>query len=83
MSAAAATPVAAVDPAQLPDNPALLKAMLAESWAALRTSQQEGARLRAQLEQLLRRLYGPRSERLPPDQPLLFPEPPEAEAMTP
>jgi transposase len=83
MSAADTTSVAAVDPAQLPDNPALLKAMLAESWAALRTSQQEGARLRAQLDQLLRRLYGPRTERLPPDQPLLFPEPAADEAATP
>src|SRR4051794_13996498 len=83
MNAAATTSVAAVDPTQLPDDPALLKAMLAESLAALRTSQQEGARLRAQLDQLLRRLYGPRSERLPPDQPLLFPEPAADEAATP
>jgi len=74
MSPAATTAVAAVDPAQLPDDPALLKAMLAESLAALRASRQEGERLQARLDQLLRRLYGPRSERLPPDQPLLFPE---------
>jgi Transposase C of IS166 homeodomain len=83
MSPAATIPVAAVDPADLPDDPALLKAMLAESLAALRTSQQEGERLRARLEQLLRRLFGPRSERLPPDQPLLFPEPAADEAVTP
>jgi transposase len=72
MSPAAATAVPAVDPAQLPDDPALLKAMLAEVLAALRASQQDGERLRAQLDQLLRRLYGPRSERCDPNQPLLF-----------
>src|SRR5205823_994256 len=78
-----ATAVPAVDPAQLPDDPALLKAMLAEVFAALRASQQEGERTRQRLDQLLRRLYGPRSERLNPDQLLLFPEPPTDEAVTP
>jgi transposase len=72
-----------VDLAQLPDDPALLKAMLAEVLAALRSSRQEGERLRERLDQLLRRLYGPRSERLHPDQPLLFPEPSECETLTP
>ena len=80
---AAATVVPSVDLAQLPDDPALLKAMLAEVLAALRSSWQEGERLRERLDQLLRRLYGPRSERLQPDQPLLFPELPESEILTP
>jgi transposase len=79
MSAAAATTIAAVDPADLPDDPALLKAMLAELLAALRTSRQEGERLRERLDQLLRRLYGRRSERLHPDQLLLFTDPPAEE----
>jgi transposase len=83
MSSAAATTVLAIDPAQLPDDPALLKAMLAEVLAALRTSRQEGDRLRERLDQLLRRLYGPRSERLNPDQLLLFAEPPAGDEMTP
>ncbi|MFL5342757.1 MAG: transposase, partial [Gemmataceae bacterium] len=82
MSPAAATAVPEVDPANLPDDPALLKAMLAESFAALRASRQEGDRWRQQLEQLLRRLYGRRSERLNPDQLLLFAEPPADEAVT-
>src|SRR5947209_10751309 len=82
MSVAAATTVAALDPAQLPDDPALLKAMLAEVLAVLRTSRQESEHLRQRLDQLLRRLYGPRSERLNPDQPLLFPDLP-AEADLP
>src|SRR3954452_12158646 len=76
MSPAAVTAIPAIEPADLPDDPALLKAMLAEVLAALRASRQEGDRLRAQLDQLLRRLYGPRSERLHPDQPLLFAEVP-------
>src|SRR5712691_9060501 len=82
MRSPAATTVLAVDPTHLPDDPALLKAMLAELCAALRASRQEGERLRERLDQLLRRLYGPRSERLHPDQLLLFPEPPTGEAVT-
>src|SRR6516162_7838682 len=83
MSAPAATAVPADDPARLPDDPALLKAMLAELLAALRASRQEGERLRQRLDQLLRRLYGPRSERLNPDQPLLFTEPVADDGVTP
>lgn len=83
MSTLAAKAVPAVDPAHLPDDPALLKAMLAELLVALRASRQEGDRLRERLDQLLRRLYGPRSERLNPDQLLLFPEPPTDEDVTP
>ena len=83
MSPAATTAVPVVDPADLPDDPALLKAMLAEVFAALRASLQESERTRQRMDQLLRRLYGPRSERLNPDQLLLFPEPPTDEAVTP
>ena len=72
MSPAATTAVPAVDPAQLPDDPALLKAMLAEVLALLHASQREGAQVQARLDQLLRRLYGRRSERLDPNQLLLF-----------
>src|SRR5262245_41107885 len=82
MSPAAATAVPAVDLAHLPDDPALLKAVLTEVLAALRASRQEGERLRERLDQLLRRLYGPRSERVNPDQPLLFDEPLAGEART-
>jgi transposase len=81
MSAATAAAIPAIEPAHLPDDPALLKAMRAEVLAALRASRQEGERLRQRLDQLLRRLYGPRSESLNPDQLLLFAEPPQAEAM--
>jgi transposase len=81
MSPAAVLP--AIDPAQLPDDTALLKAMLAEVLAALRASRQEGEQLRQRLDQLLRRLYGPRSERINPDQLLLFAEPAAAEETPP
>jgi transposase len=81
MSPAAA--VVALDPADLPDDPGLLKAMLAEALTALRASRQEGERLRQRLDQVLRRLFGPRSERLNPDQPLLFTESAAEEGVTP
>ena len=88
MSARAATTIPAVDPADLPDDAALLKAMLAEALAALRASQQESEQLRGRIDQLLRRLYGPRSERSDPNQPLLFadlndPAPPAAAPQPP
>ncbi len=82
MSAATTTPGLVCDPAQLPDDPALLKAMLSEVLAALRASQRESAQLRARLEQLLRRLFGRRSEQLDPNQQLLF-DPPPAEQLVP
>jgi transposase len=83
MSAANITIVTACDPADLPDDPALLKAMLAEALAALRASRQEGDHLRQRVDQLLRRLFGRRSERVNPDQLLLFAELPADEAATP
>ena len=83
MSAASTTTVTACDPADLPDDPALLKAMLAEALAALRASRQEGDHLRQRVDQLLRRLFGRRSERLNPDQLLLFAEPSADEAVAP
>lgn len=76
MSTTTATPpvTIALDPAQWPDEPALLKAMLIEVLAALRDSRRESEQLRNRLDQLLRRLYGTRSERLDPNQLLLFPD---------
>src|SRR5581483_677602 len=75
--------VTACDPADLPDDTALLKAMLAEALAALRASRQEGDHLRQRVDQLLRRLFGRRSERVNPDQLLLFAELPADEVETP
>ena len=70
----AASPVAVPDTDHLPDDPALLKAMLAELLAALRSRDRELEQVQHRLDQLLRRLYGPRAERFDPDQPLLFAE---------
>jgi transposase len=60
------------DPDHLPDDPALLKAMLLELLDALRASHRHSEQLQNRLDQLLRRLFGPRAERLDPAQLLLF-----------
>ena len=80
MTTPAATTVTACDPARLPDDAALLKAMLAEVLAALHSSRHESAQLQTRIDQLLRRLYGRRSERLDAHQLLLFDLAPEAAA---
>jgi transposase len=63
------------DAAHLPDEPALLKQMIAELLTTLHGRDRECAQLRHRLDQLLRRLYGPRAERFDPNQPTLFGEP--------
>jgi transposase len=71
MSTPLTTPLA-FDPQTLPDDVRLLKDLIAELVASLtqRTHELEGVQQR--LDQLLRRLYGPRAERWDPNQPLLF-----------
>jgi transposase len=59
---------------QLPDDPATLRRMVLELLATLAARDRELADTRQRLERLLRRLYGPRSERCAPNQPLLFAE---------
>jgi len=66
-SAAASTPA-------LPDDPVVLKQMIAELLATLRDRDRQCDQLRHRLDQLLRRLYGPRAEKFDPNQPWLFPE---------
>ena len=61
-------------PPPLPDDPALLKQMILELLDALQRSQHECAGLQHRLDQLLRRLYGPKAERFDPNQPWLLPE---------
>ncbi|HEV3260146.1 MAG TPA: IS66 family transposase [Gemmataceae bacterium] len=73
-------------PEQLPDDPATLKRMILELLASLHEQEHANAALRHRLDLLLRRLYGPRSERFDPTQPLLFAElarGPEATAPAP
>jgi transposase len=54
------------------DDIATLKAMVAELLSALKTSQQRVASLEHRLDQVLRRMYGQKSERIDPAQRLLF-----------
>ena len=55
---------------QLPDDTATLKHMVLELLATLQEERRDKAALRQRLDQLLRRLYGPRTERLDPNQPV-------------
>ena len=60
--------------AALPDDPAILQHMIHELVAMLRQLRQENEQLQHRLDLLLRRLYGPRTERFDPNQPLLIPD---------
>src|SRR5258708_5501345 len=67
----------------LPDDPVVLKRMLAELLEALHRRDHELQQVQARLDQVLRRLYGPRAERYDPQQPLLFAAPAAVSAATP
>jgi transposase len=58
----------------LPDDVATLKRMVLELLASLHERDRDNDGLRHRIDLLLRRLYGPRGERLDPNQPLLFAE---------
>jgi len=58
--------------AQLPDHPDTLKNMIVELVATLRQRDHDLEEARQRVHLLLQRLYGRRSERFNPDQPLLF-----------
>lgn len=78
-----ATPPA--DPAlpNLPDDPVVLKQMIQELLVTLREQRHENESLQHRLDQLLRRLYGPRAERINPEQLALFAELLHTEASPP
>jgi hypothetical protein len=59
---------------QLPDDVATLKRMVLELLASLHQRDRDNEALRHRIHLLLRRLYGPRSERIDPNQLLLFAE---------
>jgi transposase len=61
----------------LPDDLAVCHGMIRELAASLRAAQRQVEQLGHRLDLLLRRLYGPRSERVDPDQLLLFVDPVE------
>lgn len=58
--------------AQLPDDQEQLKRLVRELTATIQQRDRELAGVRHRLDQLLRRLYGPRSERIRANQPTLF-----------
>lgn len=70
------------DASHLPDDPVVLKQMIAELLATLHTRDRELDQAHQRLDQLLRRLYGPRAERLNPDQLLLFAQGPDTTPAT-
>jgi transposase len=59
-------------PEQLPDDADILKKMIVELVVTLRQRDHDLDEARQRVHQLLQRLYGRRSERFNPDQPLLF-----------
>jgi transposase len=61
-------------PPLLPDDPAVLKQMIRELLEALQKSEHAREGLQQRLDQLLRRLYGPKAERFDPHQPWLIAE---------
>jgi transposase len=56
---------------QLPDDTATLKHMVLELLVTLQEERRDKAAIRQRLDQLLQRLYGPRTERVDPNQALL------------
>jgi transposase len=60
--------------APLPDDPAVLQQLIRESLDVLRQTRRENEQLQHRPDLLLRRLYGPRTERFDPNQPLLIPD---------
>jgi transposase len=66
----------AIDPARLPDDPALLKQVIADLFATLQRGRRELAEAQQRLDALLQR--GRRVDTFDPNQPLLFPELAEA-----
>jgi len=63
----------------LPDDPATLKQMVLELLASLHQERHDKEKFRHRLELLLHRLYGRRTERLDPNQLLLFDQSPSQE----
>lgn len=66
------TPTTLPPDASLPDDPDTLKRMIRELLDLLRSRDRELDGVRHRLDQLLRRLYGPKGEKFRPDQPGLF-----------
>lgn len=70
-------PPLTVDPALLPDDPAVLKELIAQLMEVIRKRDGRVEHLEHQMTLLLRRLYGIKSEKVDPRQGILFDEPAE------
>jgi transposase len=81
--AATAESTTSQPPPPLPNDIPTLQAMIAELLDALQKEQREREGLQQRLDQLLRRLYGPKAERFDPRQPWLLPELAEANGTDP
>jgi transposase len=66
------------DLAALPDDPAVLKALVLQLFAELQKAREQVERMERHMDLLLRRVYGRTSEKLDPNQGLLFELPGEA-----
>ncbi len=66
----------AIPELNLPTDVAVLQAMVRELLSTNHTQHRRIDHLEHQLDQLLKRYYGPRADRLHPDQPSLFDDPP-------
>jgi transposase len=66
----------------LPDDVAVLKAMIRELLQTLQQTQRDRDGLAQRIDLLLRKLYGPKAERFDPNQPWLIPEMAPAAAAT-
>jgi len=77
---AATLPPLQVDPALLPDDPAVLKELIAQLMAEIQKRDGRVEQLEHQMTLLLRRLYGIKSEKVDPRQGVLFDEPATEEA---
>jgi transposase len=77
MDVPVSTSIAVVTPTTSPPLPSdvpTLQAMIRELLEALQKEQHEREGLQQRLDQLLRRLYGPKAERFDPNQPWLIPD---------
>ena len=66
-------------PEHLPDDPQTLRHMVIELLTSLRRERLDKDELQHRVDMLLRRIYGPRTERFDPDQLLLFDDSPEGQ----
>src|SRR5580704_10596550 len=67
-------PSASTDTTLLPDDPTVLKQMIAELLRELRRERRDREGVQQRLDALLQRLYGPRPTPDNPQQPSLFPD---------